>query len=103
MLTDLLLRPQGLKLAPVEKPIKWGFKPLKVDIQAAVDPKAVAVTKQTTLATPSVTPEIDVSAFSAEAFPEGTDLAALKDAVKAEQEADKRPLAPGESHERSKK
>jgi hypothetical protein len=115
MLVRLLLRPQGLKLAAVDKPIQWRFRPqLKVVIHAEVDPDAVAAPVRddaTETEQPddplaeaaSRRPAPSVEDLDPTAFPEGTNLALLKDTVKAEQEAEKRPLMPGESHERTKK
>jgi len=108
MLVELLLEPQGLQLASVEKPIKWHFKPLKVVIQAEVDPKVKTVVTDDTfgwpLSTNEPTEEIPETAdFSPDAFPEGTNLAGLRSAVEAEIQANKRPLSPNESIKRRKK
>lgn len=111
MLVRLLLRPQGLRLAPVDKPIQWRYRPaLKVIIHAEVDPSITMAPAQedngaskdpleeaVTQKTSPLVDELDPSAF-----PPGTNLAALKDTLKAEEEADKRPLMPGESFERKR-
>mgnify|MGYP001823242745 CR=1 FL=1 len=115
MLVNLLLRPQGLKLAEVEKPIQWKFRPaLKVVIHAEVDPTAATEATEPTeepaeeetldpLAETAVRkPPPAVEDLDPTAFPKGTNLAALKDSVKAEKEANSRPLMPGESTERKK-
>lgn len=113
MLVDLLLHPQGLKLADVEKPIQWKFRPeLKVIIHAEVDstvgntadipddeeekPDPLAETMERK--PPPAVEDLDPSAF-----PNGTNLEGLKNAVEAETKADHRPMMPGESFERKKK
>jgi len=114
MLEDLLLRPQGLKLADVPKPIRWHYRPeLKVTIHAEVDPDArvpaepVAQEAEGTERDDPLTetvkrlPPPEEEDLDPTAFPPGTNIAALKNAVKAEEEADKRPLMPGESFERT--
>jgi len=114
MLVDLLLRPQGLRLAEVEKPIQWKYRPeLKVIIHAEVDPNPVVAEdpkpdateeeKADPLAeTVERKPPPSVEDLDPSAFPTGTNLEALKDAVEAEEKADGRPLMPGESLERKK-
>jgi len=113
MLVCLLLRPQGLKLAAVDEPIQWRYRPaLKVIIHAEVDhnikteapaqeedddaPRDPLEETMIRKLAPSVE-ELDPSAF-----PPGTNFAALKETLKAEEKAAKRLLLPGESFERKK-
>ena len=115
MLVDLLLQPQGLKLADVEKPIQWKYRPeLKVIIHAEVDPVVTTEEAKPDAAeeeapsdplaeTVTRKPPPSVEDLDPSAFPKGTNLEGLKSAVEAEAKADQRPLMPGESHERKKK
>lgn len=106
MIVELLLRPQGLRLAPAEKPIVWKTRPtFKVIIHAEVDPTATAAVpepkepERDPLEEVAAAPEVELDP---RAFPPGTNLAALKDAMRTEQQMNKRPMMPGESFERKK-
>ncbi len=102
MLVTLLLNPQGLKLADVENPIQWRFRPeLKVTVHAEVDNSAEAEAEPEEVIAPD---PLEVAAqqtpvLAAKDFPVGTDLAALESAAGA----DAIPLLPGASFERKKK